>query len=65
MNNKFDNQIKWINTLKEKSTKAYPRRNRTDVNLNYCCDHFAVYTSIKSLCSIPETNNVRGQLYIR
>ena len=28
----------------------------TDVNQTYCDDHFAVQTSIDSLCYTPETN---------
>ena len=27
-----------------------------DVNQTYCGDHFTIYTNIKSLCCIPETN---------
>lgn len=27
-----------------------------NVNQTYCCDHFTMYTNIKSLGGIPETN---------
>ena len=29
-----------------------------DVNETYCEDHFTAYTSIESLCCIPETNRM-------
>ena len=35
-----------------------------DVNLAFCGDHFAMYINIKSVCCIPETNNVVCQLYL-
>ena len=34
-----------------------------DVNQTYCGDCFAIYTNIKSLCCMPETNIV-CQLYL-
>lgn len=31
---------------------------------NYCGDHFATYTNIKSLCCKPEMNITLCQLYL-
>ena len=34
-----------------------------DVNWTYCDDHFSVFSSIESLCCMPETNIIY-QLYL-
>ena len=36
----------------------------TNINWTYCSDHFAAYTSIKTLCCISEVNKILYQLYI-
>lgn len=33
-----------------------------DVNSTYCGDHCTIYTNIKSLCCVSETNSVIHQL---
>lgn len=34
------------------------------VNYNYCGVHFTIYTTIESLCYIPETNYVICKLFL-
>ena len=37
----------------------------TDGNQTYRDDHCDMYRNIKSLCRVPETNSVLGQLYFK
>ena len=36
----------------------------TDVNQTYCDGNFAICTNIESLCCIPKTKNMIGQLQV-